>query len=187
MLHNDLALEAHQKVCGGLIITGAGEVDSRKRLILTPVIRRPFISHPSALTTHPHLTSTIVWRLAHTAASIFTHLNQAEIAPPLWLVSIILCAKKSVFVTNACLSTRTCFCECAKNVSMNKCVCVCVCVCVWVCEGGSQLNKQTLSLGKAFLFFFFYFLKHLASIQGTAHSCVFNSQLYNRLHHTCGA
>lgn len=54
--------------------------------------------------------------------------------------------------------------------------------CVYVWAGGSQLNKQTLSLGKLS-----GFLEHLASIQGTLQFCVFNSQLYNRLHHTCCA
>lgn len=48
-------------------------------------------------------------------------------------------------------------------------------------KSGSQLNKQTLSLDKL------GFLKHLASIQGTLQFCVFNSQLYNGLHHTCCA
>lgn len=59
-----------------------------------------------------------------------------------------------------------------KFVSMNACSCV--------CAGGSQLNKQTLSLEKLS-----GCLKHLASIQGTLQFCVFNSQLCNCLHHTC--
>lgn len=65
-------------------------------------------------------------------------------------------------------------------VQICKHECVLLCVCMHVCAGGSQLNKQTLSLEKLS-----GCLKHLASIQGTLQFCVFNSQLCNCLHHTC--
>ncbi len=187
---------ATSEVFGALIIRGIHEVTqcarntSRKQLILTSVIHRPLFPPP----VHLPLTDTLFPLYMATArpqSCIYFHSSRspAEIVPPLWLVSIIyalivlclspLCRQENrpAPIFQRCVSGVLCV-----WLRANVYVCVCGCVCVCVCEGGSQLNKQTLSLDKLCAF-----LKHLAPIQATVQFCVFNSQLYNRHHHTCCA
>lgn len=193
VLYKDLASESDQKVRRGLIFIGVRKAKSlvvhrlfsrgvvtlkKKQFALASAIHRPLFP-PSALTT-----SAIFWQLAHTPASIFTHLRNCTSSLIGTIYALIILCLSPFF---CCQENRP-----ASNLPyrwVRGSVCVVVHIFArhdWVhpqcVRVAVQQTNKTLSLDKRR-----GFLKHLASIQGTLQFPVFNSQLYNWLHHTCCA